>query len=145
MKRLHNHNTLIFGYRTTSHGPNTLKVSAAKHGDFLDIYIALSPLTVLLSLFCTYIKPKFFLYLNRDVLSGTHISKRTRNYGRVSNTLQFKLPPRLGPSHNTSLPHELPSLESQRQYHKLLHNLNHEIVLIDSITSFKGNLKTFAL
>jgi len=36
---------------------------AAKHGDFSDTYIShFSPLTVLLSLFCIYIKPKFFLH-----------------------------------------------------------------------------------
>ena len=50
-----------------------------------------------------------------DVLSGTHTSKRTRNYWRVSNTLQFKLPPRLGP---VTI---LPSLESRHQYHQLLY------------------------
>ena len=50
------------------------------------ICIAPSPPTVLLSLFCTYINLKFFLYLNMDVLSGTRTSKRTRNYWRVSNS-----------------------------------------------------------
>ena len=103
----------------TSHGPNTLKVFAAKHGDFLDIYITLSPLTVPLNLFCTYIKPKFFPYLNTDVLSGTHTSKRTRYFWRASNTLQFELPPSLGPV-TTLVPH--------MTYHLLNHG--------DSITKY---------
>ena len=79
------------------------------------IYIALSPPTVLLSLFCTYINPKFFLYLNMDVLSGTRTSKTTRNYWGVSITLQFKLPPRLG---------SVTMLVSHMNYHPLNHGIN---------------------
>ena len=55
------------------------------------------------------------MHLNMDVLSGTHTSKRTRNYWRVSNTLQFKLPPRLGP---------VTILVSHMNYYLLNHRVN---------------------
>ena len=57
------------------------------------IYIALSPFTVFLSLFCIYIKPKFFPYSNMNALSGTLISKRTSYFYRTINVFWLELPP----------------------------------------------------
>ena len=104
----------------TSHGPNTLKVFAAKHEDFLDIYIALSPPTVLLSLFCTYITQLLPILEYGCVIWDPHFKKDKKLLESVQ-YFGIQIATKTWSSLNTSLPHELPSLESWCQYHKLLY------------------------
>ena len=93
---------------------------AAKHGDFSDTYIShFSPLTVLLSLFCIYIKPKFFPYSNIWMRYLGPTSQKGQDTSRER--LAIRIATKSWSSHNSNLPYELLSLELRRQYHKLLY------------------------
>ena len=103
----------------TSHGPNTLKVFAAKHGDFLDIYIALSPLTVPLNLhlYKTQVLP---ILEYGCAIWDPHFKKDKILLESVQH-FAIRIATKPWSSHNFSPPYDLPSLESRRQYHKLLY------------------------